>query len=69
MTFNKFKENLNDCYEAHLNKGFCRNQRQIVFNTRLDGMQLLFSVNEVGSLLALMQEAELELMLINEKQI
>ncbi len=60
--FHQFKDNLNACYQANLNTDFDRDERQILFNTRIDGLQLLFSVNEIGSFLSLMQEATIESM-------
>ncbi len=66
-SFDSFKNNMLACYEENVNKGCCRDERQVLFNTRVDGMQLLFSTNEVGSFLSLMQEAELSLMVLEEK--
>jgi len=63
-SFSGFKENLLACYQHYSGAECCRNQRSIIFNTRIEGMQLLFSTEEVGNLLAMMQEAELEQMMI-----
>lgn len=57
--FESFKHNLSECYGECSRCHKDRNRRDIYFNTRLDGMQLLFSVNEVGDLLSLMQEAQI----------
>ncbi|MEL6864122.1 MAG: DUF6686 family protein [Bacteroidota bacterium] len=59
--FERFKDNLVRCYE-HNTKNHCivhRKVRDIVFNTSLEGLQLLFSTEEVGELLSLIQEAQL----------
>lgn len=57
--FQQFKANLTACYTENAKQQCCRTKRDIVFNTRLEGMQLLFSTAEVGALLSLMQEAAL----------
>lgn len=67
MTFNingfeQFKENLFNCYLEHTTVSGCpkkRHCRDILFDTKLDGLRLCFSVNDLGSLLSLMQEAVL----------
>ncbi|MCH2083618.1 MAG: hypothetical protein MK226_14590 [Saprospiraceae bacterium] len=55
----QFKCNLSDCYEYYLAHTVDWNNRNIFFNTRMDSMQLLFSLNEVSELLSIIQEAEL----------
>lgn len=67
MNFNgkgleEFKDGLMDCYENCSMRCGDTSKRDIYFNTRLDGMQLLFSVEEVGDVLAIIQEAQFEAM-------
>lgn len=54
-----FKANLSDCYQENLQKQLSKTKRHIFLDTRLEGLQLWFSTEEVGSLLALLQEAAL----------
>jgi hypothetical protein len=68
QSFSSFKNNLVACYEENINRNCCRDERQILFNTQVEGMQLLFSTNEVGSFLSLMQEAELSLMVLEDNE-
>ncbi|MEM7368301.1 MAG: DUF6686 family protein [Bacteroidota bacterium] len=57
--FQKFKRNVSDCY-AHYSQSNCAvKKRDIVFNTSSAGVHFVFSVNELGELLFLMQTAEL----------
>lgn len=60
--FGCFQRGLSQCYEECSPMASCRKKRDIIFNTKLDGMQLLFSVGEVGELLSIMQEASFEAM-------
>lgn len=55
--FHRFKENLAECYQYNSKNSCKRECRDIYFNTRLEGMQLLFSTTEVGALLSLLQDA------------
>ncbi|BDS09412.1 DUF6686 family protein [Aureispira anguillae] len=55
----QFKENIATCYAENLNSSKDRNRRTILFDTQVNGMRFCFSTNDVGSLLSLMQEAEL----------
>ncbi|MEM9918285.1 MAG: DUF6686 family protein [Bacteroidota bacterium] len=65
LAFHQFKKSVQDCYNVNVESCGDRDKRTIIFNTRLDSMQLLFSTNEVGALLALLQEAQIqELMLV-----
>ncbi|MEM6967013.1 MAG: DUF6686 family protein [Bacteroidota bacterium] len=59
--FQGFKSHLSECYDYNVHTHCCehRDFRDIKFNTRLEGLQFLFSTREVGELLALIQEAEL----------
>ena len=59
--FEGFKHNLGICYETNTERYFPehRDIRDIRFNTKIEGLQLLFSLNEIGVLLAMMQEAQL----------
>ena len=64
MTFNKtgflnFKSNVSECYDVNIKCACNQFRRDIYFNTKLEGMQLLFSTKEVGELLMLLQEAEI----------
>ena len=52
-----FKSNLSVCYQENSVKKIARDKRHIFLDTRLEGLQLWFSTEEVGSLLALLQEA------------
>ncbi|MGH1338779.1 MAG: DUF6686 family protein [Aureispira sp.] len=54
-----FKSNLSICYQENSGKRIARDKRHIFLDTRLEGLQLWFSTEEVGSLLALLQEATL----------
>jgi len=54
-----FKTNLTNCYQQNRFSQIDRTQRHLFFNTLVDGLQLCFSINDTGSLLALLQEAEL----------
>lgn len=63
-----FKKHLTDCYE-HNTENHCqehRHVRDIIFNTRMEGLQFIFSTNEVGELLSLIQEAEMSEMMADE---
>ncbi|MFT5263724.1 MAG: hypothetical protein ACI9RM_002452 [Ulvibacter sp.] len=66
--FDGFKDNLSNCYGSNLEGHFPehRDMRDITFGTRLDGLQFLFSINEVGALLTLIQEAQLSEMFVEE---
>ncbi len=57
--FYEFKENVAACYAEHAKSVCQRTCRDILFNTRLEGLQFVFSTNEVGDLLTMIQEAEL----------
>jgi len=63
-----FKKHLSDCYEYNIENHYCehRHIRDITFNTRMEGLQFLFSTQEVGELLSLIQEAELSEMFVDE---
>jgi hypothetical protein len=67
QSFHSFKNNLTACYAESIKHECYRDKREIVFNTRLEGLRLVFSIDEVGSYLSLMQEAELEMMVSEEK--
>lgn len=61
-SFQQFKENISNCYLENTSSGICckkRHCKDILFETKLEGMRLCFSVNDIGSLLILMQEAAL----------
>lgn len=55
----EFKENMLICYEDNLRGNRCKSERHIFFDTHARGMKLCFSITDVGSLLSLLQEAEL----------
>lgn len=57
--FAEFKDMVGKCYMYHLECVPDRNNKEILFNTPVLDMHFLFSTNEVGELLGLMQEAEL----------
>lgn len=59
-----FKKNLAECYEAHCKTDHNRACRNIYFNTLVDGVQFLFSTNEIGNFLSLLQEASLQHLLV-----
>lgn len=54
--FNRFKENLENCYSENVNKAM-PNCRNILFDTPCNGMSFIFSHSEVGDFLSLIQEA------------
>jgi hypothetical protein len=54
-----FKSNLCNCYQENRFSQIDRVQKHLFFNTQVDGLQLFFSINDVASLLALLQEAAL----------
>lgn len=54
-----FKANLSNCYEENRLAQIDRMQKHLFFKTQVEGLQLFFSINDVGSLLALLQEAAL----------
>ncbi len=58
--FDTFKAGLEECYEECAASCLNCHRRDIFFNTRLEGVQMLFSINEVGALLSVMQEASFE---------
>ncbi|MEM1318934.1 MAG: DUF6686 family protein [Bacteroidota bacterium] len=63
-----FKAHLTACYEANV-RDHCeehRGVRDITFSTRLDGLSFLFSTQEVGELLSLIQQAQLSELLVEE---
>jgi hypothetical protein len=67
QSFQSFKNNLTACYAENTKHECYRDKREIVFNTRVEGLRLVFSIDEVGSYLSLMQEAELGMMVSEEK--
>lgn len=54
-----FKNNLSNCYQENRLSQISRSQKHLFFNTQADGFQMCFSINDIGSLLALLQEAAL----------
>lgn len=54
-----FKSSLTNCYQENRRHNIPKNQKYLFFNTQVDGLQLWFSVQDVGSLLSLLQEAAL----------
>jgi|VirMetMinimDraft_7_1064189.scaffolds.fasta_scaffold177267_1 hypothetical protein len=54
-----FKSNLCNCYQENRFSQIDRAQKHLFFKTQVEGLQLFFSINDVGSLLALLQEAAL----------
>lgn len=56
--FQEFKQQITDCYSHHAKESLDWDRRDIVFNTRLDGVRFLFSTNEVKELLSLIKNAE-----------
>jgi hypothetical protein len=54
-----FKTNLCNCYQENRFSQIDRRQKHLFFKTQSEGLQLLFSIHDVGSLLALLQEAAL----------
>jgi hypothetical protein len=54
-----FKTNLSDCYQKNRFSQTDRVHKHLFFNTQMEGLQLWFSINEVGSFLSLLQEAAL----------
>lgn len=58
--FTQFKENVTKCYEENIKCNCERKRRDIFFNTRVEGLQLVFSTDEVGDLLSMIQAANLE---------
>ncbi|MEM7104366.1 MAG: DUF6686 family protein [Bacteroidota bacterium] len=65
FTFNRiglenFKDNIEFCYQENLEFDFDPDERHIVFDTRLRGFQFLFSLQEVGGLMSLIQEAMIQ---------
>lgn len=54
-----FKTNLSNCYQKNRFSQTDRVHKHLFFNTQMDGLQLWFSINEVGSFLSLLQEAAL----------
>lgn len=63
-----FKDNLEACYQHYASITACRDERTILFNTRLEGLQLLFSFHEVGALIAQLQEAEWSKMSLSDEE-
>jgi len=57
--FYEFKENVAACYAENATAVCQRSCRDIFFNTRLEGLQMVFSTNEMADLLTMLQEAEL----------
>jgi hypothetical protein len=53
--FDGFKNSLANCYRSNIEDHFPehRDVRDVTFGTRLDGLQFLFSINEIGMMLAL----------------
>lgn len=51
-----FKSNLATCYHENCLRQDKRTSKHLFFNTLVEGLQLWFSTQEVGSLLALLQE-------------
>ncbi|MFT4761632.1 MAG: hypothetical protein ACI9XO_004190 [Paraglaciecola sp.] len=66
--FEGFKNTIYDCYEHNSEQHFPehRNVKDITFNTQTKGMSLLFSTNEVATILSMMQDAELAFMEISD---
>ena len=58
--FRQFKSNQADCYEFHVHISFPRENQDIFFETKEAGLNLRFSLDEIGELLSLLQEAELK---------
>ena len=54
-----FKGSLRDCYQAHLKNEVDSSFRYIMFDTFCEGIRFLFSLDEIGEVLSMMQEAEL----------
>lgn len=54
-----FKTNIWNCYEENRFSQIDRRQKHLFFKTQEVGLQLFFSIHDVGSLLALLQEAAL----------
>ena len=61
----QFKSNLSDCYAHYLAQAVDWDDRNILFNTRMDSIQLIFSLHEVSELLTIIQEAELNQLAIS----
>ena len=55
----QFKASVTECYEFNSRTAKHIHRREIFFNTKVDGVRLLFSTVEVGELLSLMKEAAL----------
>jgi len=66
--YDQFKKNVEMCYEEHAECLNHRDLRKIFFDTKVEGLQLVFSTEEVGALLSLMQLASLEAMGIIESE-
>lgn len=60
--FEEFKENVAACYEHNVDCSCSDNNRGIFFNTRIEGLQFVFSVTEISELLSMLQTASLEAM-------
>jgi hypothetical protein len=54
-----FKASLASCYQENRYSQINRAQKHLFFNTQAEGLQLCFSIDNIGSLLALLQEAKL----------
>ncbi|MFT6320747.1 MAG: hypothetical protein ACJAT4_001675 [Granulosicoccus sp.] len=67
--FFDFKKHLSECYEYNIDNHCCehRQVRDITFNTQMDGLQFVFSTQEVGEFLSLIQEAEMSEMSTDER--
>lgn len=55
----QFKKNISNCYAGNLCLPEDRDRKTIFFDTQVNGLRFCFSINDLGSLLSLMQEAEL----------
>lgn len=60
-----FKMDLRQCYDYHT-ENYCvehRDLRNVTISTGMDGLMFLFSTHEVGELLALIQEAQMSMIM------
>lgn len=64
--FENFKETISQCYQFHLERTQDRMRRDIFFSTPTNDMKFVFSTNEIGEILSLLQEANFELMTIEQ---
>jgi hypothetical protein len=66
LGFYEFKDSMAHRYSEGGNKrNLDRNKKDILYRTPLDGFRFFFSINDVGSLVALMQAAELNYLQMN----